>query len=460
MKKLFKRSLFIFRRDLRLDDNTSLMKAMDESVEVAPCFIFDPRQVDDNAGKSMNALQFMIECIGDLSRRLKEKNSALHLLHGKQEEVISGLIEAHGIEAVYANSDYTPFSRERDMRIADACSLRGVPYLQSEDYLLHPVNSYLKKDGKPYTVFTPFYKNASAFQVPLPKKFRFRNFSALSIPGSLDEKFTSEILPRNNNLIPVRGGRDNAVSVLKNIRICANYANEHDYPYRKGTSGLSPFIKFGACSIREVYHAAAKTLGKSHPLIRQLYWHDFFMYIAYHYPRVFSGSFREKYNKVTWERNDEYFKAWCEGKTGFPLVDAGMRELAVTGIMHNRVRMITASFLTKDLHIDWRTGERFFAAHLADYDPAINNGNWQWAASTGCDAQPYFRIFNPWLQQMKYDPLCAYIKKWVPELRGLEPGEIHTLHKRTTDTLRDYPTPIVDHAVESKKAKEYFKTAL
>lgn len=225
-------------------------------------------------------------------------------------------------------------------------------------------------------------------------------------------------------------------------------------PSLSGTTGLSAHHKFGTISIRESYWAVRSALGKSHTLVRELYWRDFFTHIGFHYPHVLSGCFHERYDTLKWENDEVKFKAWCQGRTGFPIVDAGMRELNITGFMHNRMRMITASFLVKDLHIDWRWGEKYFAQRLVDYDPLVNNGNWQWAASTGCDAQPYFRIFNPWLQQAKYDPKCLYIKQWVKELAGCTPKRIH----RIQDNIpTEYVSPIVDHAVASQKAKAMFK---
>ena len=200
--------------------------------------------------------------------------------------------------------------------------------------------------------------------------------------------------------------------------------------------------------MREVYYAITEQLGSEHPLLRQLYWRDFFTHIAYHFPQVFGRPFLEKFANLHWDNNRDYFQAWSEGKTGFPIVDAGMRELNATGFMHNRLRMIVASFLVKDLHISWRWGERYFAQHLVDYDPCVNNGNWQWAASTGCDAQPYFRIFNPWLQQQKFDPDCRYIYRWIPELKAFSPKTIHQWDKKHHHC--NYPAPIIDHARESQ----------
>jgi deoxyribodipyrimidine photo-lyase len=219
---------------------------------------------------------------------------------------------------------------------------------------------------------------------------------------------------------------------------------------------LSAHNKFGTCSIREVYYIIAETFTHEHALIKELYWRDFFTHVAWNFPHVFGNSFHSKFDKLKWSKNLKTFKAWCNGLTGFPVVDAAMRQLNKTGFMHNRARMIAASFLTKDLHIEWRLGEQYFAQKLVDYDPAVNNGNWQWVASTGCDAQPYFRIFNPWLQQKKFDPECEYIKRWVPELKDLSPAQIHSWYNPKQKAPADYPKPIVDHTQEARITKAWF----
>jgi len=235
------------------------------------------------------------------------------------------------------------------------------------------------------------------------------------------------------------------------------YAATKDIP-ALSTSNLSAHLKFGTLSIRETYHAIKKILGPTHLLLRQLYWRDFFTHVAYYSPFVFGHAFHEKYDQLIWEHDDKKFQRWCTGTTGFPIVDAGMRQLTTTGFMHNRVRMIAASFLTKDLHIDWRWGEKFFAQQLIDYDPAVNNGNWQWCASTGCDAQPYFRIFNPWLQQKKFDTECIYIKRWIPELKKVAPATIHTWYANKLPS--NYPKPMVDHTQEARITKQWFIQSL
>jgi len=236
---------------------------------------------------------------------------------------------------------------------------------------------------------------------------------------------------------------------------CQDYQQQRDYPALSAGSGLSAYLKFGCCSVREAYYAVIETLGSEHPLLRQLYWRDFFTHIGFHFPHVFGHAFHRKYDALAWQNNQDDFLRWTEGRTGFPIVDAGLRELNQTGGMHNRVRMIAASFLVKDLHISWRWGERYFAQHLIDYDPCVNNGNWQWAASTGCDAQPYFRIFNPWLQQKKFDVDCLYIKRWLPELRPFSATMIHQWHKKQVTC--DYPAPMLDHALRSRQAKALFQ---
>ena len=259
-----------------------------------------------------------------------------------------------------------------------------------------------------------------------------------------------------NKRITINGTRAACLKILATLSQFSQYDDERNIPALDATTHLSAYIKFGLCSIREAYEAITQTLGKNHTLIKQLCWHDFFTHIAFNNPRVFGAPFHEKYANLPWNNNLQAFTRWCTGTTGFPLVDAGMRELVATGFMHNRIRMVTASFLVKDLHIDWRQGERFFATHLIDYDPSVNNGNWQWVASTGCDAQPYFRIFNPWLQQKKYDKDCVYIKRWVTELKDIPSKDIHQWYKTHTKYKNSYTQPMVDHEHERKITQKIF----
>jgi len=361
------------------------------------------------------------------------------------------------------NRDYTPFSIERDTQIRKTCEKEGVPFITHSDTLLHEPEEIHKDDKTPYTVFTPYWRKASSFVVRHPQKVsNHTNVNARKSPAieSEDrEKRFSELQKKYGTNPHIKAGRAAGLALLKKISRCDDYADKRDIPSLDATTHLSPHLKFGTISVREAYWTIDGTLGSSHGLLRQLYWRDFFTHIAHHFPHVFSGSFHKEYDAIRWITDESHPRviAWKEGTTGFPIVDAGMRELNTTGNMHNRVRMVVASFLVKDLHVDWRVGERYFAQQLSDYDPCVNNGNWQWAASTGCDAQPYFRIFNPWLQQSRFDPDCTYIKRWVPELSAHSSKEIHALNRqRSLLTPKEYNSPIVDHSIESGQAKAAF----
>ncbi len=297
------------------------------------------------------------------------------------------------------------------------------------DALLHEPDACLKPNGQPYSVYTPFFNRASSLQVAAPSDNRYRNYYQHPLRES-SHNTLNELLKIKNPQLAVNGGRKQALKLLAQIPQFRHYDTDRNFPAKNATTHLSAHHKFGTISIRESYAAIKAAFNQHHTLIRELYWRDFFTHVAFHFPNVFGHSFHAEYDAIPWQGSNEHFELWCEGRTGFPIVDAGMRELNETGYMHNRVRMITASFLTKDLHIDWRLGEKYFAQKLVDYDPAVNNGNWQWSASTGCDAQPYFRIFNPWLQQEKFDPECVYIKRFVPELAGVPTKNLHQLAEK------------------------------
>jgi deoxyribodipyrimidine photo-lyase len=445
-------SLFIFRRDLRLEDNSGLNAALQLSRQVLPCFIFDPRQIQPHPYQSLPGLGFMRQSLADLQTQCHAAGGKLALFHAEPCQIIRELYAVQKIAAVFINRDYTPFSRRRDDEIAGVCRELGIDLHVHPDALLNEPESTLKSDGTPYKVFTAFYQRARQIPVDLPVPLAGANFLSLDHNG-----FPEADNPEEPALNAMTGGRREALGLLDQLSRFADYEHQRDYPARDATSRLSAYLKFGCCSVREVYYAILSQLGDEHPLLRQLYWRDFFTHIAHHFPFVFRRAFVEKFENLEWENRPEYFAAWREGRTGFPIVDAGMRELNETGFMHNRVRMITASFLVKDLHIDWRWGERYFARHLVDYDPCVNNGNWQWAASTGCDAQPYFRIFNPWTQQRKFDPDCAYIYRWLPELRQFPIETVHRWDKKQVEG--GYPAPIVGHATESRIAKERYLNA-
>jgi deoxyribodipyrimidine photo-lyase len=450
--KRYSSSLFIFRRDLRLHDNSGLNQALRSSDKVLPCFVFDPGQIQKHAYQSLPALQFMLQSLDELQGELNHYGGRLAIHHDSPAEAVKLAVREHGIQAVFVNRDYTPFSLKRDFAIAQACQELGVAFYSLTDYLLIEPEQAIRSDGKPYKIFTPFYNNARRFQVAMPESLhsgRFINNRDDSAVQDYPCRFAE-----NKAIQP--GGRSKALAILARLDKLEDYSTFRDYPASDSTSRLSPHLKFGTCSVREIYHAIVSELGESHAMVRQLYWRDFYTHIAFHYPYVFGKAFLTRFDAVQWVNDADYFERWRQGNTGFPIVDAGMRELNRSGFMHNRVRMITASFLTKDLHISWRWGERYFAQNLVDYDPCVNNGNWQWAASTGCDPQPYFRIFNPWLQQRKFDPDCIYIKHWLPELRDLPAETIHNWEKQH-EAIANYPKPMVNHAEESRIAKEMFK---
>ncbi len=455
---MYKKVLFLFRRDLRLVDNTGLIQAFEKSEKVIPAFIFDTRQVKAHPYRSEPGLHFLYTSLKELDRNLRQKKSHLALWSGVAEEVLEGILRETGAEAVFVNSDYTPFSRKRDEGIKKLCEKRGISFYASHDTLLHPPGTVHKDDGKPYTVFTPFMRKSRTLSVDAPAEYGPGTFSGTLFSGETSLSFLDSLLPPKLPELRVQGGRKEGLKLLREACQLKNYSEIRNIPGVQGTSLLSAHHKFGTVSIRESYHHIAEALGVDHTFINELYWRDFFTHIAWFFPQVFGRSFHDRYDDLVWSKDTQHLTAWKNGVTGFPIVDAGMRELNTTGYMHNRARMITASFLVKDLHIDWREGEKYFAQKLVDYDPSVNNGNWQWAASTGCDAQPYFRIFNPWLQQKTYDPDAVYIKKWIPELRDVSAKEIHEWYKpKGTLFSTDYPSPIIDHKAESAKAKMLYK---
>ena len=451
MQKRYVKSLFIFRRDLRLFDNSGLNEALQQSEQVIAGFIFDPRQIESHPYQSRPGLQFMLESLVDLQQQFLQQGSKLNLFHAQPEVLIKQLRRQQGIDAVFVNRDYTPFSRQRDADLQQVCDEQELDFHSVADALLNEPEHTLKADGTAYQVFTAFYKRSRQHPVALPQPLA--SGCLIGIEGADQDGLIGRLTQSHQNAMS--GGRKAAMEKLDALASCVDYSQQRDFPVLSATSELSTYLKFGCCSIREAYYAVVESLGSEHPLLRQFYWRDFFTHIGFYFPQVFGHAFHQQYDAISWRNNQDEFQAWAQGRTGFPIVDAGMRELNQTGNMHNRVRMIVASFLVKDLHISWRWGERYFAQHLLDYDPCVNNGNWQWAASTGCDAQPYFRIFNPWLQQKKFDADCLYIKRWLPELRAYSPIVIHNWYKKPLAC--DYPPPMLEHGLRSQQAKTLFQ---
>ena len=454
---IYENGIFIFRRDLRVIDNIGLNLAHEKCKHVYPIFIFTPEQVtNQNKFKSDNAIQFMIESLQDLSLDINKMNGRLLCFYGNNDTIISKLIKELNINAVFFNIDYSPYAIEREESIIKICNKMNVFIEYGHDYYLHKPGTILNSSGDTYKKFTPFYQASLKKKVELPngyKKIHFtRSNKQLQHIISLDtalHKFTYI----NTNIL-VHGGRENAIKQIhqayQNIKQYSKTHNELD----KSTSQLSAYIKFGCVSIREVY----KTFRSNHDFIRQLFWRDFYANILYSFPYVLGSSMKPNYNKIKWHHNSNWFNKWTKGETGFPIVDAGMRELNTTGYMHNRTRLIVASFLVKILLISWEHGEKYFAQRLVDYDPASNNGNWQWISGSGADSQPYFRIFNPWLQTKEYDHECKYIKKWIPELNTVPVKDILKWHTEYVNYKKiEYFKPMCSYDEQKEKALKMYE---
>jgi len=440
---MYKKSIFIFTRDFRLEDNVGLLYALKLSKQVIPIFVFTPEQVNKNTYKSENAVQFMCESLQELDANLKAQGSKLFYFFGTHEKIVQKLIKNNKIDAVFINTDYTPYAKKRLKKIIDVCEKQGCAFHTYEDYLLNPVGSVLTGSGTPFLKYTPYFNKAVRKKIVLSIVNKYKSYAPKKT--KIAGEFTGDIkkfYTKNKN-IEINGGRKNGLKILKKIKNFRDYdENRNMLTYQ--TTKLSAYIKFGCISIREAFKAI-KTV-KSKDLMRQLYWRDFYYNILYFFPRVFGRALKEKYNKIVWPNNTSYFEKWKKGQTGFPIVDACMRQLNTTGFMHNRGRLIVSNFLIKLLLVDWQKGEKYFAQKLVDYDPAVNNGNWQWSASTGADSQPYFRIFNPWLQSKKFDPNCEFIKKWVPELQEVKAADIHKWDVKYKGYKNiKYPKPIINY---------------
>jgi len=427
-------NVFWFRRDLRLEDNTGLYHALKGDLPVLPIFIFDEnilKKLDDRSDARVTIIWDEIKA---LKHNVENQGSSLLVHYGEPEEVFLRLIKEFSIDNVFTNQDYEPYARERDAGIEKLLRDRGIGFKSFKDQVIFEQNEVIKDNGEPYTVFTPYsnkWKNKlrETGIMNFPSQQLLYNLfktGPFHLPGIRSIGFM-----RRETLIPPRKAD---LSVIK------NYDKTRDFPALNGTSRLSVHLRFGTISIRELVRKAAET---NEIFLNELIWREFYMMILWHFPHVADQSFKKQYDQLQWKNDERAFKSWCEGRTGYPIVDAGMRELNATGYMHNRLRMITASFLTKHLLTDWRWGESFFAGKLLDYELASNNGGWQWAAGTGCDAAPYFRVFNPSIQAEKFDPEKKYIRKWVPEFESVA-----------------YPKPVVEHATARDEAIRAYKKAL
>jgi len=452
---MHKHGLFVFHRDFRILDNVGLLQAAKGCEKVFTCFIFTPEQVGrGNDYRSENAIRFMIESLQDLSSAISHSGGELMCFYGSQSSVLKTLIKSLDIGAVYFNKDYTPYAVERDSETAELCKKLNVECQMFSDYYLFEPGTILSGAGKAaYKKYTPFYNAVVHKKVDAPNNKKIGNLTRgqANVHGKISLTSALEQFTKPNANVMVHGGRTLGIQRLKTaFREQKTYDKHRDF-FIENTTGLSAHIKFGCISVREAYHVFSKT---SHGLIRELLWREFFAHVLYSYPEVVGKSYQPRYQHIKWHNSAAMFEKWKKGETGFPIVDASMRQLNATGYMHNRGRMTVASFLIKTLLMDWRLGEKYFAQRLTDYDIASNNGNWQGISGTGVDMKPYFRDMNPWIQQEKFDNDCEFIKKWVPELSDVEPGDIHKwdtmcLDKKYKDVK--YPKPIVVYGEQKEK---------
>lgn len=455
-------NIFIFHRDLRLTDNTTLIQQLKEFKEITPIFIFTPEQINPKQNEyfSNNSVQFMIESLHELKDDIKKYNGSLYFFKGNTMDVLKSIFKTNKIQSIAYNIDYTPYALQRDHLIEEFCNQHNIKHIAEEDYLLHPILKMetTKKDKTPYQKFTSFKNQCSKLKVKEVDSFKEFKFQSYSFSKYLIHEIDSFYKP--NPSINIHGGRKNGLDILKNIHKFKDYNTKRDILTYK-TTFLSAHNHFSTVSIREVYHTIQDQLSHSN-LINELYWRDFYVNITYFFPHVLNGQINHlnkpfKEIKVKWSTNKSHFDKWCKGETGFPIIDAAMRQLNTTGFMHNRARMCVSMFLTKDLHISWLWGEKYFATKLVDYSPMQNNGGWQWSSSTGTDSQPYFRIFNPWTQTINYDQNCEYIKQWIPELKNVPNQDILNWDVKYKD-YDVYIKPIINHDEERLKTLELFSS--
>ena len=424
-----------FRRDLRLTDNAALYHALKSGIGVIPIFIFDKNILDQLEDKTDRRVEFIHAALEDMQQQLIKIGTSLQVYYGTPQEVFRKLVSEYKIGAVFTNHDYEPYAVQRDEEIQSFLRSKEIRLKTYKDQVVFEKDEVVKDDGKPYTVFTPYsrkWKSALTdfYLKPYPTRKYFSNF--FKQPPKLIPSLSSMGFRQVNKPFPSKSLDEELVK---------NYANQRNFPAISGTSKLGVHLRFGTISIREL---ASKSSALSENYLNELIWRDFYHMILWHFPHVgHYKAFKPEYDRIEWRRDEIDFEKWCTGQTGYPIVDAGMRELNETGFMHNRVRMIVASFLCKHLLIDWRWGEAYFAEKLLDFDFASNNGGWQWASGSGCDAAPYFRIFNPYLQTQKFDPNLGYIKKWVPEFQEFT-----------------YPKPMVVHEEARKRCLEVYNNAL
>jgi len=428
-------AIFWFRRDLRLEDNAGLYHALKSGYKVLPIFIFDRNILDKLENKKDQRVEFIHKALADIQAQLLSLGSSLLIKYGSPFEIWENIISDYKIAEVFTNHDYEKYGIKRDSQIGEMLNAKGIAFYTFKDQTVFEKNEVLSGAKTPYTVFTPYSRKWKEtlnefYLKSYPTEKYYQNFIKID-PFKLPT-FEEIGFVEIGSVFPKKELQEELIKKYDEVR---------DIPSILGTSRISIHLRFGTVSIRKL---AKKAILLNEKWLNELIWRDFYMNILYHFPHISEGqAFRKEYDNIIWRNNEAEFKKWCEGKTGYPIVDAGMRELNTTGFMHNRVRMITAGFLIKHLLIDWRWGEAYFAGKLMDFDFSANNGGWQWASSSGCDAAPYFRIFNPTSQTQKFDPQLKYIKKWIPELNSFE-----------------YPQPIVEHTFARERVLKAYKDAL
>ena len=428
-------NIFWFRRDLRLTDNAGLYHALKSNNPVLPIFIFDKNILERLADKTDRRVAFIHAALKEMQDELIKINASLQIFYATPLEAFETLLSNYAIDKVFTNHDYEPYAKERDDAINALLKTKGASLHTFKDQVIFEKDEVIKDDGKPYTIFTPYSKK---WKATLPD-FHFKSYPTENYFNNFYQQ-PAQIIP---SLMQMGFIHSDEIFPAKTLseQLVIKYQEQRNFPAVAGTSKLGVHLRFGTVSIRQL---ARQSHGLSETFLNELIWRDFYQMILWHFPQVgMHKAFKPAYDFIEWRHDEAAFEKWCTGQTGYPIVDAGMRELNATGFMHNRVRMIVASFLTKHLLLDWRLGEAYFAEKLLDFDLAANNGGWQWAAGSGCDAAPYFRIFNPYLQTKKFDPKLDYINKWVPEL-----NELH------------YPQPIVDHEFARKRCLEVYAKAL
>lgn len=426
-------NIFWFRRDLRLVDNHGLFRALKSGKPVVPVFIFDKNILNELSDKNDRRVSFIYDRLLQLQAEIKKYNASLTILYDEPLKAFKKLAKEYNISEVFTNHDYEPYAINRDEEIAVYLKKKGIKFSTFKDQVIFEKNEVMKSDGSPYTIFTPYSRIWK-------QKLAAENLTGYPSEDNLAAFLKSRPVPFPS--LKVMGFEKTKFAVPEKTidpSVIQRYDETRNIPSVNGTSRLSIHLRFGTVSIRQLVKAATEL---NEQWLNELIWREFFMMILFHFPHVISSSFKPKYDSIRWRNNEQEFELWCKGETGYPIVDAGMRELNETGFMHNRVRMIVASFLTKHLLIDWRWGEAYFAEKLLDYELSSNNGNWQWAAGCGCDAAPYFRIFNPAEQTKRFDPDMVYIKRWI---KNYQPG---------------YLPPVVEHEFARNRALNIYKQSL